>query len=159
MNFAGGCMTPLRKKFLTGVLAVCAFQTHAEARTIIELTQVPCQFLESEGGTDHQFKSISAEDCIRQNGVTAAARLASADPIILKPGSYTFRVTNRNVPYPLGFWLRGKSLLGRATLPSVSGGGMTTGTTIEYRIDLKPGEYLYSCPLNPTPDYALIVRE
>jgi len=39
----------------------------------------------------------------------------------------------------------------------VSGGGLTTGTTKDYEVELEPGEYLYSCPLNPTPDYKLIV--
>jgi hypothetical protein len=45
------------------------------------------------------------------------------------------------------------------TLPSVSGGGLKMGKTQDYAIDLKPGEYLYSCPLNPTPNYPLIVEE
>jgi hypothetical protein len=62
------------------------------------------------------------------------------------------------VPYELGFWLRGASLIDRARLPSVSGGGLTTGRTQDYAVDLKPGRYVYSCPLNPTPDYALIVK-
>jgi len=53
-------------------------------------------------------------------------------------------------------WVRGKGLK-RVTLPSVSGGGLHTGVTQDYVIDLEPGEYLYSCPLNPTPDYRLIV--
>ena len=25
-------------------------------------------------------------------------------------------------------------------------------------LELEPGEYLYSCPLNPTPDYRLVVK-
>jgi hypothetical protein len=43
-------------------------------------------------------------------------------------------------------------------LPSASGGGLTTGKSQDYPITLKPGEYVYSCPLNNTPDYKLIVR-
>ena len=62
------------------------------------------------------------------------------------------------MPYELGFWLRGATLLSRATLPSVSGGGLTTGKTQDYVVDLKPGEYVYSCPLNPTPDYRIVVK-
>ena len=75
----------------------------------------------------------------------------------LEPGKYIFRVTNQDVPYALGFWLRGKGIVGRATLPSVSGGGLGTGITKDYVIELSEGEYLYSCPLNPTPDYRLVV--
>ena len=61
------------------------------------------------------------------------------------------------MPYELGFWLRGKGL-GRLTQPSVSGGGLHQGATADYAIDLEPGEYLYSCPLNSTPDYVLVVK-
>ena len=46
----------------------------------------------------------------------------------------------------------------RVTLPSVSGGGLTPGTTKDYVVELKEGEYLCSCPLNPTPDYRLDVK-
>lgn len=130
----------------------------AAGPTVIELTQVPCQFLESEDGKNRAYRSSRKEDCEAINAKTATERLAQAKPIVLKPGQYIFRVTNRDVPYELGFWLRGAGLAGRITLPSVSGGGLTTGKTQDYRIELKAGEYLYSCPLNTTPDYRLIVE-
>ena len=42
---------------------------------------------------------------------------------------------------------------------SVSGGGLTTGTTRDYEVTLKAGEeYVYSCPLNPTLDYRIVVN-
>lgn len=135
--------------------AVLAAETAKPA--IIELTQVPCQFLESEEGTNHAYRSSNIKDCEAINAKTAAARLAKAKPLQLKAGTYIFRVTNRDVPYELGFWLRGEGISGRVTLPSVSGGGLLTGKTQDYKIDLKPGEYLYSCPLNTTPDYKLVV--
>lgn len=131
----------------------------AAETTVIELTQTPCQFLESEGGLDHGYKSARKADCEKINGETGAKRLAGVAPMTLKPGRYIFRVTNRNVPYELGFWLRGDGIVNRATLPSVSGGGLVKGTTKDYAIELKPGEYVYSCPLNPTPDYKLVVAE
>ena len=73
-----------------------------------------------------------------------------------------FRVTNKSVPYSLGFWLREadydwKNPLHKLTKLSVSGGGLTTGTSKDYEVTLAPGEYLYSCPLNTTPDYKLVV--
>jgi hypothetical protein len=126
--------------------------------TIIELTQVPCQFIESENGIDRGYKSTRKEDCDAINAKSGAKRVAESKPIELKPGKYVFRVTNRSVHYELGFWLRGAGIAGRATLPSVSGGGLTLGKTQDYAIELKPGEYLYSCPLNTTPDYKLVVK-
>ena len=128
----------------------------AKGPTIITLTQVGCQFVESENGVDHMFKTAKADDCNAINAKTGDKRLATAKVLKLKPGQYIFRVTNKNVPYGLGFWLRGKGL-GRITLPSTSGGGLALGVTQDYKITLKAGEYLYSCPLNPTPNYRLIV--
>jgi hypothetical protein len=125
--------------------------------TVITLTQVGCQFVESENGVDHHFKTAKAADCKEINAKSGQERLAKAKVIKLKPGEYVFRVTNKNVPYGLGFWLRGTGL-GRVTLPSVSGGGLSKGVTKDYKITLKPGDYFYSCPLNPTPDYNLVVE-
>ncbi len=132
--------------------------TMVQAAQVIDLTQVPCQFLESEGGMNRGYTSRSIKDCEAINDKTAQQRVAAAKPLVLKPGKYVFHVANKNVPYELGFWLRGATLTSRVTLPSVSGGGITPGGARDYEIDLKPGEYVYSCPLNNTPDYKLVVR-
>ena len=149
---------------MAGVFAAMAVApaTRALAATAVEvitLTQIPCQFLESEDGKDHGYKSEKKADCDATNARDGADRLAAAKTLTLKPGRYIFRVTNRNVPYDLGFWVRGDGIVNRTTLPSVSGGGLGAGQTRDYEIDLKPGEYVYSCPLNPTPDYRLVVAE
>ncbi|KAA3629192.1 MAG: hypothetical protein DWQ09_02735 [Proteobacteria bacterium] len=125
---------------------------------VIEFTQTGCQFIESEGGKELGYRTTRAADCEAINERTAEQRLQQAQPLRLKPGKYTFRVANRDVPYQLGFWLRAASLIDRVRLPSVSGGGLVTGKSRDYEIELKPGEYVYSCPLNPTPDYRLIVE-
>ena len=130
----------------------------AEESTVVTLTQTACQFIESEGNVERGYRSQSAADCEAINARTAAQRLADAVPLKLKPGRYVFQVTNRDVPYELGFWLRPARLVDRVLLPSVSGGGLVTGKSQAYAIELKPGEYLYSCPLNPTPNYRLIVE-
>ena len=140
----------------SALLLAAAAQAQEQAQ-VIELTQTPCQFLEIETG-DHGYSSKSKADCETINAKTGDERLAQSKTITLKPGKYVFRVTNKNVPYDLGFWLRGDGIVNRATLPSVSGGGLTTGATKDYEITLKPGEYVYSCPLNPTPDYKLVVE-
>jgi len=127
-----------------------------DTTNIISLTQTGCQFIEPEG-MDHDYRTKNANDCEKQNALTAPARLKKSKPLVLAAGKYIFKVTNKNVPYTLGFYLRGKGL-SRISLPSVSGGGITTGTTQDYAIELKPGTYVYSCPLNPTPDYPLIVK-
>jgi hypothetical protein len=126
--------------------------------TIVELTQVPCQFLESEHGKNHGYKSTEKADCEAINAKSRAERLDAAKTIELKPGKHVFRVTNRAVPYEVGFWLRGDGVLNRLSLPSVSSGGLTAGKTRDYEVFLELGEYLYSCPLNPTLDYKIVVK-
>jgi hypothetical protein len=131
------------------------------AQTII-LEQSPCQFLDIEA--DQGFKSSSKADCEKINAKTAKQRLSVAKVMELKAGDYIFRVSNKNVPYTLGFWLREKDYdwrnpLHKLTKTSISGGGLTTGKSQDYKVTLSPGEYLYSCPLNTTPDYRLLVTQ
>jgi hypothetical protein len=129
----------------------------ATATTVIDLTQVGCQFLEVEA-KNHQYQPQNANDCKKINGESLASRESGFKPLELKPGKYIFRVTNSNVPYPLGFYLRGKGIK-QVSLPKVSGGGLTKGITKDYEVDLTSGDYVFSCPLNPTPDYPLVVNE
>ena len=143
--------------FLAGGIMAAA----ASADEVVELTQTGCQFLEPEG-TDQQYQTAKADDCNAINAGSGAERVAAAEVLELKPGKYVFRVTNQNVPYELGFWLREEDYnwanpLHKLSKISVSGGGLVTGKTQDYAVELKPGTYLYSCPLNPTPDYKLLV--
>ena len=152
-------LSPLKPLgFTLACATLLAWNPAAQAAAqVIELTQTPCQFVESENGMDHGYQSREADDCKSINKKTGDDRLEKSKTITLKPGKYIFRVTNKNVPYDLGFWLRGKGVIGYASLPSVSGGGLSTGKTLDYAIELKEGEYVYSCPLNPTLDYNLVV--
>ena len=115
-----------------GMLVTLGFggaEALAAKATVIELTQTACQFVESEHGVDHGYTTSSKADCEAINDQSGAERLAQSKVLKLKPGKYVFSVTNKNVPYDLGFWLRGDGLVNRATLPSVSGGGLSTGAT------------------------------
>lgn len=146
-----------------GNIFVTATQAARDDAKMVVLTQTGCQFLESENGADHKFMPKRADDCKAINAKTGGDRLAKAGPLTLKPGKYVFRVTNKNVPYTLGFWLRSKGYswknpLHKLTKTSVSGGGLTLGKTRDYEVTLEAGEeYVYSCPLNPTPDYQIVV--
>ncbi len=147
----------------TALLAGGMMAAEAAAEEVIQLTQTGCQFLEPEG-TDHEYQTSKADDCNAINSASGNDRLATAEVLEIKPGKYVFRVTNKNVPYELGFWLRDedynwKNPVHKLTKTSVSGGGLVTGKTQDYAVELKPGTYLYSCPLNPTPDYKLVVSD
>ena len=145
-------------RLLTMLGLLAAGAASAQSATVIEFTQTGCQFLEAENDKDHGYSPAAKADCETINARDGDVRLASAKTIRLKPGKYVFRVTNRNVPYALGFWLRGDGLINRAKLPSTSGGGLTLGKSRDYEIELPAGDYVYSCPLNPTPDYRLVVE-
>lgn len=147
-----------------GNIYVSTVSAAATDATVVTLTQIGCQFVESENGTNHGYSPKSADECKTINAKSGGDRLAKAEPIKLKAGKYVFRVTNKNVPYELGFWLRSKDYdwrnpLHKLTKTNISGGGLSTGKTNEYEVTLKPGEYVYSCPLNPTPDYRLVVTQ
>ena len=156
----------MNRPLATGSLAAAALlaaawsigpSNAATEATVIDLTQTACQFVEVEG-VDHGFATTKKADCEAINGKSGAERLAKSETLQLKPGKYVFRVKNENVPYELGFWLRGDGLVNRATLPSVSGGGLLQGDTQDYEIELTAGDYVFSCPLNPTPDYKIVVE-
>ncbi len=147
---------------LFGLLGAAFVVFPAAAAEVITLTQTGCQFLESENDVDLKFKTRKAEDCIKINTQTGAARLEKSKVLKLKPGDYIFRVKNKNVPYELGFWIRDhdydwRNPVHHVTKTSVSGGGLVVGKTQDYKVTLKPGEYFYSCPLNPTPNYRIVV--
>ncbi|MDQ6986899.1 MAG: hypothetical protein Q9M25_03745, partial [Mariprofundaceae bacterium] len=145
----------MRIVILTAILWLVSFPAWA-APTVIELHQTACQFIEPEGEDQH-YRAASFGACEALNARTGEQRLAASTTIKLAPGPYVFRVHNVDVPYALGFWLRGSGLR-RVTLPGVSGGGIKTGSFRDYVIELKAGTYRYSCPLNPTPDYVLQVE-
>ncbi len=150
--------------FGIGLLAVGGLAgSPAQAVEIVELTQTGCQFLEPEG-VDHNFKTSRKADCESINAKSGENRVANSKVISLTPGDYIFRVANKNVPYPLGFWLREsdydwRNPIHKLTKTSVSGGGLVLGKTKDYKVTLKPGEYVFSCPLNTTPDYKLVVTD
>ncbi|MBT5496455.1 MAG: hypothetical protein HOK54_11980 [Alphaproteobacteria bacterium] len=146
-----------------GTFGIANGMAEANSPNVIELTQVGCQFIESENGTNHGYMPKKKADCVSINGKTGDKRLGAAKVLELKSGTYTFRVVNKNVPYELGFWLRSKGYdwrnpVHKLTKTSVSGGGLVEGSAKDYKVTLKPGEYVYSCPLNTTPDYKLVVK-
>jgi len=78
--------------------------------------------------------------------------------LALTPGKYIFEVTNSNVSKKLGFYLTDdtKTQVANSGLKKLIKKGETAKTGI---VELKAGNYNYSCPLNPTPHYALTVAD
>lgn len=76
----------------------------------------------------------------------------------LKPGKYIFEIENVDVKKDVGFWLRTTKADDPLT-NSDKAGLIKTGTKSKTgEVELKAGEYVYSCPLNPTPNYKITVK-
>ena len=79
--------------------------------------------------------------------------------LTLKEGSYIFEISNNNVGHQVGFVLAPKSnpdahiKTAYVTKAVDNNNKETSKVTV-----LKKGEYVYFCPLNPTPKYTLTVE-
>ncbi len=83
----------------------------------------------------------------------------------LKPGKYQFKVTNLDVNKELGFVIQKASDKNMDVMKTAVENSFTTAlikkgdTQLTGVVELKEGEYVYSCPLNPTPHYTINVKK
>lgn len=83
----------------------------------------------------------------------------------LKPGKYQFKVTNVDVNKELGFVIQKASDKNMDVMKTAVENSFTTAlikkgdTQLTGVVELKEGEYVYSCPLNPTPHYTISVKK
>ena len=79
--------------------------------------------------------------------------------ITLSEGTYIFEIANNKVGHNVGFVLAPKSDVNKhiksayVTKPVANNSKSTSN-----KVTLKKGEYVYFCPLNPTPKYTLVVE-
>ncbi len=82
----------------------------------------------------------------------------------LKPGKYQFEVTNKNVDHEVAFFLQAEAEKGKKEMSSTVPNSLLPKTlkqgesALSGIVELKKGNYVYSCPLNPTPHYSIIVE-
>lgn len=82
----------------------------------------------------------------------------------LTAGKYQFRVVNKNVDKDLGFVIQKEEDKDVDVMKSAVPNSFTTAYVkkgeVQYTgvVELKDGNYVYSCPLNPTPHYKIIVK-
>ncbi|MEM9835849.1 MAG: hypothetical protein AAF828_05075 [Bacteroidota bacterium] len=118
------------------------------------------------------FTGINAQDMADDAMMKKDAMMKEAAPTVIQlsqtegqyettalnlaPGNYIFEVTNRNVDKDLGFFLQNEddAQVANSGLSALVGQGETSRTGV---VTLTEGSYQYSCPLNPTPHYAINV--
>lgn len=131
----------MKKIYLLSVLAILfissfgtevSAQTNEKDVTIIELNQDPGAFQTTE--------------------------------LNLVPGKYQFRVVNQSVDKEVGFVIQKASDKAESPMKTAVENSFATKTVKKGEfaytgvVELKAGEYVYSCPLNPTPHYAIHVK-
>lgn len=79
--------------------------------------------------------------------------------ITLSEGTYIFEISNNNVGHNVGFVLAPKSDTSKHIKSAyVKKPVVNNSKSTSNKVTLKKGEYVYFCPLNPTPQYTLIVE-
>lgn len=84
--------------------------------------------------------------------------------LTLKPGKYQFRVVNQNVDKDLGFVIQKAEDAKGDVMETAVHNSFTTALVkkgeVQYTgiVALEKGKYVYSCPLNPTPHYTIMVE-
>ncbi len=79
--------------------------------------------------------------------------------ITLSEGTYIFEIANNDVGHNVGFVLAPKADVKKHiknAYVTKAVANNTKGTS--NKVTLEKGEYVYFCPLNPTPQYTLIVK-
>jgi len=81
--------------------------------------------------------------------------------LTLNAGTYVFEIANKSVDHEVGFVLapKGKTEPENHIKAAYVTKPVATGTTSKTnKVVLTKGEYVYFCPLNPTPQYNLTVK-
>lgn len=88
----------------------------------------------------------------------------TTESLELAAGQYQFKVANDGVDHEVGFVIQRaadkdadlmKTAIPEAFVTAPVKPGETQSTQV---VTLTPGEYVYSCPLNPTPHYTITVK-
>ncbi|MDA9774403.1 hypothetical protein N9B82_05545 [Saprospiraceae bacterium] len=83
----------------------------------------------------------------------------------LLPGKYQFRVVNDDVEKEVGFLIQQAAKKDMNPMETAVDNSFTTKTMkkgeVAYTgvVELTAGEYVYSCPMNPTPHYTINVKK
>lgn len=112
---------------------------------------------------------VGASSVYAQNSNAKVVKLSQVEgkftkeKLTLKPGEYIFEVKNKNVDRALGLVVAPANEEGKAGAHIKEGYLAKTiekgETSRSQVVTLEPGIYKYFCPLNPTPEYTIEVKE
>ena len=123
------------KKIILSLLVIVAFAYSGQAQSSMD---------------DKMVKTVKLEQ--------TPGKFTQTD-VVLKAGDYVFEIRNNNVGHDVGFVLAPKSNpdahIKSAYVTKAVGNNSTESSQVT---KLEKGEYVYFCPLNPTPKYSLVVE-
>jgi plastocyanin len=103
-----------------------------------------------------------AQDKVKTVKLEQTEGVFTKESLKLKPGKYVFEVTNKEIDHKVAFVLAPKKEnvtqedhITNAYLANPVGDGETAQSK---EVILKKGTYVYFCPMNPTPQYTLVVK-
>lgn len=140
------------------IVAICAFTVlflasckEKEQEVVVEENPVVEEVMIEEAPV---FETVKLEEV---EGAFTTTELK------LKPGTYSFEVTNKGIPHDVAFVLapnkediQETDFIADAMLTKTLQDGETASSKVP--VTLEKGEYVYFCPLNNTPKYKLIVE-
>ena len=111
---------------------------------------------------DKMAKDAMMKDSMTKATVVSLEQTKGAftqQTLTLKEGDYIFEVSNNNVGHKVGFVLAPKSNPDAHIKTAYVTKAVENNTTESTNVTtLEKGEYVYFCPLNPTPQYTLVVE-
>jgi len=131
-------------------------------KKVISIFVMVIAFTLTTNAQDKMMKKGSKEAMVETVSLEQTKGVFTQQEVTLKEGSYIFEISNNNVGHDVGFVLIKKGTdaskpenhIKTAYVTEVVGNNKTQKSNVTV---LEKGEYLYFCPMNPTPQYTLTV--
>jgi pentapeptide MXKDX repeat protein len=112
--------------------------------------------MKKEMSKDHMMKKGVEARTIQLEQTTGKF---SIQGLTLEAGTYVFEIANNGVGHDVGFVLAPKSNPDQHIKTAYVQEAVKDGkTSTSKEVTLAKGEYVYFCPLNPTPQYTITVK-
>lgn len=132
-------------------------------KKVISIFIMIIAFTLTTNAQDKMMKKNSKEAIVETVSLEQTKGVFTQQEVTLKEGSYIFEISNNNVGHDVGFVLIKKGTDASKPENHIKTAYVTQAVANNKKQKsnvtvLEKGEYLYFCPLNPTPQYELTVE-
>lgn len=145
-------------KKLIGTLAIVSLAFTSCKEEAKKITEAPAEAVEVVEAVKEMTKEVAQVKTVNLEQTNGEF---TQKHITLNEGTYVFEIANNNVDHEVGFVLAPKGKTepeNHIKAAYVTSPVPTNGTSKTQEVVLTKGEYVYFCPLNPTPEYTLTVK-